>query len=128
MSTALYVVAKRKPRAFDANMDGKALANAEESLAVICARLGIKRPMDFVSMDPSEIADMVGEDVPNAPPEQWFEATEGLAVVRTLLSHIQTLGDEVDSAERVKADLEQCERILSHLEQRNIPWHFAIDI
>jgi hypothetical protein len=128
MSLAFYIVPQRQPRAFDTGMDGKALAHAEEALAEICARLGVKRPMDFVSMDPGEIGDIVGEDVPNAPPEQWFAAAEGLAMVRALRTHLAKDGATIESADRVQADLAECERILAYLAQKRIAWHFAIDL
>jgi hypothetical protein len=128
MSSALYIVAKKKPRDFDLLMDGKALAKAEEGLAPICTKLGTKRLMDFFSQNPEELADLLGEDVPNAPAEQWFDATEGLKVVRALVAQMETKPDSIPASEWVLEDLKQCERILVHLEQKKIPWHFALDI
>jgi hypothetical protein len=109
MGSALYIIAKKKSREFDMLMDGKALAKAEETLGAICTRIGAKRLMDFFSMNPDELADMLGDEVANAASEQWFEAKEGLATVRALLSYLERDADSVESAPRVIEDLRQCD-------------------
>jgi hypothetical protein len=128
MSAALYITAKRKPRNFDMHVMGKALAAAEEDLSVICSRLGVKRLMDFVGMGSDELADLLGDEIPNAPAEQWFEPKEGLATVCALLRCLEAGTVTIESSDRVIEDLRQCERVLSHLEKRKIQWHFALDI
>ena len=128
MGSALYISAKRKPRNFDLLVDGKALAKAEEKLGVVCARIGVKRLMDFFGMSPDEVADMVGEEVPNAAPEKWFEPKEGLATVRALRRFLEAGTESVEGSANVIEDLRQFERVLSYLEEKKIPWHLAIDI
>jgi hypothetical protein len=128
MGSALYISAKRKPRDFDMLVDGKALAKAEEKLSSICARLGVKRLMDFFGMSPDEIADMVGEEMPNAAPEIWFDPKDGLATVRALLRCLEAGTESLESGAQVIEDLRQFERVLAHLEEKKIPWHLAIDI
>ena len=128
MGSALYIVAEDKPRDFDMLMDGKGLAMAAEQLGVLCTTIGVKRVMDFFSQDPEELADMLGEEVPNAPPEQWFEAREGLSMVRALVSRLESGAESFKNSAHVIADLRECERILTFLDQEGIKWHFAIDI
>jgi hypothetical protein len=128
MGAALYIVAKKKPQSVDMLMDGKALARAEEALTSICSDLGVKPLMEFFSQNPDELADMLGDDVPDMPPEQWFKASDGLAIVRALASHLEKNPQAIDSGGRVLEDLRQCERILVHLDRETITWHFALDV
>jgi hypothetical protein len=128
MGTALYIVAKEEISDFDMLVDGKALAAAEEELSAVCARAGVRRLIDFFSQNPDELADLLGEDVPNAPQEQWFEASDGLATVRVLLSHLESRPERIKRGPAVIEDLKRCEQVLAHLHERKIPWHFAIDI
>jgi len=128
MGSALYIVAKEKPTDFDIIVDGKALARAEAALGEICARIGVKAPMEFFSQNPEELADMLGDEVPEMPPEQWFSPEDGLRTVRALLAHLATNGKSIRSAAAVIDDLKQCERVLVYLEKTKTQWHFAIDI
>ena len=128
MASALYIVAKKEPSGLDMLADGKALARAEEELANICSHLGVRPLMEFFSQNPDELAAILGEDVPEAPAERWFEASEGLASICALASHLEKNPQAIDSAHRVVADLRQCERILARLDRDKIEWHFAIDI
>jgi hypothetical protein len=128
MGSALYISAKRKPRGFDLLVDGKALAKAEEELSTVCSRLGVRRLMDFFGMSSKEIADLTGEEMPHSTPAKWFEPADGLASVRALLRHLEKDGEWANRGTHVIEDLRQCERVLLHLEEKKIPWHFALDI
>jgi hypothetical protein len=128
MGAALYIVAKKKPADFDLTVDGKALARAEEALSAICKRIGVKSPMNFFSQNPGDLADMLGEEILDMPPEQWFEAEDGLQTVRPLLAHLTTGAEAIGAVAAVIEDLRQCERVLSYLEKKKIQWHFAIDV
>src|SRR4051812_8573104 len=98
MGSALYIVSKKEVPGVDMLIDGKALAASEEELAAICARIGVKSLMDFFSQNPEELADLLGEEVPNAPSEEWFDAKEGLATVRALLSHLKSGAESIAPA------------------------------
>ena len=128
MGSALYIVSKKKLSDYDMLMDGKSLARAGEALGSICTRIGVKQLMDFFSQNADELADILGDDVPDLPPEQWFEAKDGLATVRALLVHLAKDTTSIVSHAAVVEDLKQCERILAHLEKTKVRWHFAIDV
>jgi hypothetical protein len=126
MGSALYIVSKEEVPGVDMIIDGKALAASEEELGAICARVGVKSLMDFFSQNPEELADLLGEEVPNAPSEEWFDANEGLATVRALLSYLESGRESIAAA--VIEDLRRCDQVLAQLDERKLPWHFALDI
>lgn len=128
MGTALYISAKKKPREFDLMINGKALARAEEELNPVCAHLGVKRPMDFFGMSSRDIADLTGQDMPQSFPAKWFEAAEGMTTIRALLHHLDSDPELAARSAGLVEDLRECERVLSHLEEKKIPWHFSMDI
>jgi hypothetical protein len=128
MGSALYIVAEKDLSDFDMVVDGKALARAEKDLSAVCARIGVKSLMNFFSQNPDDLADMLGEDVPDLPPEKWFEAQDGLVTIRALLSRLDAGTESINSAPAVANDLRACERVLAHLEEKKTRWHFAIDI
>ncbi|MGC4071714.1 MAG: hypothetical protein QM760_04225 [Nibricoccus sp.] len=127
MGSALYIVAKKAVPEIDMTIDGKTLAASEEELSAICARAGVKGLMEFFSQNPEELAALLGEEVPGVPPEQWFDAGDGLVTVRTLLSHLESDGKSHTSARAIE-DLKRCDRVLAELQKRKISWHFALDI
>lgn len=68
----------------------------------------------------------IGDEV-QAPPEQWFDADEGLAWVARLRAHIQSDAKSVEDADAVLAGLAEYERVRSHAKSIGAKWHFSVD-
>lgn len=62
------------------------------------------------------------------PPEEWFEASDGLQTVHRLLSHLRTSQDRIPTAEDVAGDLEEIEQILKAAEKAGVRFHLSFDI
>src|SRR5688572_4257478 len=109
MSAALYIVLERKEPGLDTYVDGKALSRAEGELDTLAQSLQVTPLMKFFSVDPEELlaeVEGLGGEVPDeAPPEEWFSATEGLVTVRKLLQHVDTHLDSVPSGHEVANEL-----------------------
>lgn len=121
-------------------LPGAALARVVEAHPVLAAL------MDFVSVDPLEIAQAVGMVYPyeedgaedlqdiefNSP--DWYEAGMGLAAVRPALNALRTNPHSIAAAiydpslrpEDVIADLEAIERALLVAQQHETRFHFAL--
>lgn len=129
---AAYFIALDNPKpGFDPFVNGKAIARNAKRITKIASSLGLKTPDEYVSMSGDEAAAMaeefgIGDDV-QAPPEQWFEADEGLMWVGRLRAHIQSDAKSVKDAEAVLADLAEYERVLAQAKSIGARWHFSVD-
>ena len=117
MGAADFIVLDNPEPEFDPFVNGKAIAREAERLSRVASSLGLKRLDEYVSLSRDEAASMSGEigigDDAQAPPEQWFNADEGLAWVARLRAHIRSEANSVNDAEAVLADLAEYERVLS---------------
>ena len=88
------------------------------------AQAGVKL-MEFLGQDPSEFFDE--DELGNAEVgEKWFEAKEGLQVVRKLLIAIEPISHE--QAPQAIEELLEFEAILDNAEQNNVRFYLALDI
>lgn len=62
------------------------------------------------------------------PPEEWFEASEGLKTVRGLAAFLRSTQDRIASSDDVAADLEEIEQILMAAEKHGVRFHLSIDV
>ncbi|MGH7135767.1 MAG: hypothetical protein ACREHD_08510 [Pirellulales bacterium] len=62
------------------------------------------------------------------PPEEWFEASEGLQTVQRLLAFLRTTQDRIAKPEGVVGELEELEQILKAAEQAGVRFHLSVDI
>src|SRR5438034_348737 len=94
MGTAYFIALDNSAPGFDPFVNGKAIAREAKRLSRVAASLGLKGPDEYVSMGGDEAASVVEEfgigDEVQAPPEQWFDADEGLAWIGRLQAHIQS--------------------------------------
>jgi hypothetical protein len=132
MSVAYYIVLKDEMDGFDPFVNGKALAHAnEKALEKLCAELKIKPLTAFISQDPEELADFIageGMDAPDdLPAEEWFDAEEGLLVVRTLRRHLGDNPKALKDAAAICDDLAEYEAVLERLHKEGVKWHLAVD-
>ncbi|MDB4907990.1 MAG: hypothetical protein JWO05_2774 [Gemmatimonadetes bacterium] len=104
------------------NVDGKALARASSLLESLASAAGVKPLTQFASMGGDEFGIFRDLGI-EAPPDQWFTATEGLATVRALRSAVGDVGNAA-----LLADLEALEGVLVSAERGGQRWHLAMDI
>lgn len=141
MEARFYPVLEQPGAGFDRDsLPGQALARVVEAHPVLADL------MDFVSVDPTQIALAVGmvypyeedgaddlKEIDFGPPE-WYEAVLGLAVVRRALSAVRDEPGSIAAAiydpglrpEDVLADLEAIERALLQAQQHETRFHFAM--
>jgi hypothetical protein len=124
MGVALYPTFEREISGAD--VDGKALARAQEQLDQIAAGLQVRPLGAFISVsdEMAQFAEDEGLDLEAMPPRQWFAASDGLKTVRALLGHgLQS----VARADWVLADLRSLERVLASAEKHDVRFHLAVD-
>ncbi len=131
MGAAYFIALDNPDPGFDPFVNGKAIAREAKRLSKAASSLGLMTPDDYVSMGGDEAASMaeefgIGEEI-QAPPEQWFDADEGLAWVGRLRAHIQSDAKAVKDAEAVLADLGEYERVLTQAKSIGAKWHFSVD-
>jgi hypothetical protein len=131
MGAAYFIALDNPDPGFDPFVNGKAIAREAKRLSKVASSLGLKTPDEYVSMGGDEAASMAEEfgigDVVQAPPEQWFDADEGLTWVGRLRAHVQSDAKSVRDADAVLADLAEYERVLSQAKSIGAKWHFSVD-
>ena len=131
MSVAYFIALDNPNPGFDLFVNGKAIARESKRLSKIASSLGLKTPDEYVSMSSDDAASMaeefgVGDEV-EMPPEQWFDAAEGLAWVSRLRAHIESDVKAVKDASAVLSDLAEYAHVLSQANVIGAKWHFAVD-
>jgi hypothetical protein len=133
MSVAYFIVLQQEISGFDPFVNGKHLAAESDRLDQVAAELGVPPLMQFFSVSPEELGDVLEsldvDDMPDAElaEESWFEAREGLATVRALLCYLRENIGAVGNSAGVISDLEDFERVLSEAEERQVKWHLGVD-
>ncbi len=134
MSAAYYIVAEREVPGLDCFVNGKTLAHIPDRVLDRVSRQAGVRPLtEFLSSDPEEDAAFFEDedmDPPPGgfPPEQWFDAADGLRTVRGLLTRVADLAAaDRGYAEGVDEDLRQYLEVLVALERAGVRWHLAGD-
>lgn len=133
MSVAYYVVLNTEGEVdFETFVNGKSLGRHGACLEGIAKSLGLRPLMDYFSMDPDELEgyldpDMEDSDLPPPPPEEWFDAQEGLATVVGLIAHLEGEGRDTPHASALLSDLYEFKRVLGEATKAGLQWHLAVD-
>lgn len=136
MSLAYFIVPERVVPGLDYSVDGKALAHFPEGvLNKLCSEAGARPLLEFCSQSPEEAMEFCEDNGIEAPPggfppEQWFDAADGLRTVRAMLAHPERLKQALRShwtLDAVLGDLGDFQRVLGELERAGVRWHLAID-
>jgi len=129
MGVAYYIVLEKNIPDKDLYIDGKALAEEEETLKEIAHSQGVKDLMSFFSASLDEVEDFFDEycDI-EIPETEWFSPDEGLATVRAILDYMEMDRDGFIHRESLLDDLKNFEAILLKAQTYNIKWHLAIDV
>ena len=127
MGAAVYVVLDTNLSDIDASsVDGKALARDLEALDRVAAKNGLSSLCNFMSQGAEELlamAEELGIDPSDAPPERFFPPEDGLRVARAILGS----ADEEAFDPRTIADLESVIRVLSAAATQGARFRLAVD-
>ena len=153
MSPAYSIISERPIRGYDLFGNGEAVALASDLLDRLAEAAEVRPLLDFFSMDPDEVDALfeglnlagepeptgpadAGDEVPTleeAPPEEWFDADDGLATVRALIQAVQDLPTPEPPdpfnppPEAILTDLREFETILDYLAAEGVRWHLSVD-
>ena len=125
MGAALFIKLDRDVD-FDTFVNGKALSRTADVLDKLAAQLGVKPLMEFFSTDPAALPEEAA-GIEITWKEEWFPASEGLATIRALLSHLEANDVPGVDKDRVMADLKEFEQVLGEADKRAIQWHLEVD-
>jgi hypothetical protein len=133
MSASLYIVVEGEDPGFDIFVNGHALARNEDALERLAERLHVAPLLEFFSADENSMALLLDQGAGNSdwseplPQPQWFNATDGLLTVRTLIDFLieapAALGSETQPT---LAELREYEHVLRKTAQRGLRWHLAV--
>jgi hypothetical protein len=133
MAASMYIVVEGEDPGYDIFVNGRALARHEDALERLALRLGVRPLIEFFSADENSMSLLIEEGAGNPelirrlPPPQWYQASDGLATVRTLVAALkddpQQLGTE---GPQVLAELEEYARVLERTQQAGLRWHLAV--
>ncbi|MEM9252501.1 MAG: hypothetical protein AAGB29_09150 [Planctomycetota bacterium] len=115
----------------DDGPDGKSVALVADQLNQLLADAGLPTLLDFFSSSPEEVFEFVEDDadldVFNLASKAWFDAQEGLKVIRHLLAVVGTMRASITNIDDVQNDLRGYERQLITASELGARWHLAID-
>jgi len=150
MGAALFIVPEREVPGLDVFVNGKALARIDEP-EQLAERAGVPWLMDYFSLSPGDaLASLIEEageappegsgeveseddlesgpvEVGGPPPEEWFDAADGLASVRGILAYLEVHPAGLAEAAEVVDDLKEFEAVLATLAAESVRWHLAVD-
>ncbi len=133
MAASLYIVVEGEDPGFDIFVNGHALARNEDALELMARRLGAAPLLSFFSADENSMALLLEQGTGNPswashlPQPQWFDPSNGLRTVRTLIEFLfatpAALGSETEA---VMMELREYERVLQKTAERGLVWHLAV--
>ncbi len=109
---------------------GKALAREAERIDFAARKCKVTQPSSMVSESPDALIAQLKEDgfdpsKMRVPPERWFSAAEGLAVVRPLVEHIGANLNDFKQPNPILRDLKAVEALLTAAEAAGMRFHFT---
>jgi hypothetical protein len=109
MSVAYYVVLDVQEPDFDTFVNGKAVARASDELDRLCDMNELPRLDSFMGQSIDEFSDLLGEELElpegNDGEAKWFEPSDGIALIESIVSAIKRSPDSVSSADAVFDEL-----------------------
>jgi len=132
MSVAFYIVTEREVEGLETFVNGKAIAKvSDKAMQDICTSAGVKSIYDFVSTDPEELAEFLGdegaEETESLAAEQWFAPKEGLEWTKKLSAYLNANPTVIKGTSGVLSDLTEYEEVFKGLQSHGVRWHFAVD-
>lgn len=129
---AIYIHLTEHHPPIDVSVNGRALSKFQDELEALAKRRGVPSLMDFFSIDPMEVWEMIAEEGDEPPTElpwheEWFAAQDGLITVHSLLQYLDENPEESAALDGVADDLRDFERILTEADKRGVRWHTVVD-
>lgn len=130
MGDAIFITLEHEIPDFDATVTATALAQSVDALVEVADELNVRPLGDFFAQSEEDMAafvdseDELDDDV-DAPEVHWFDASEGLNTIRSMIDHFAEHPAEAD--EEVVADLTAFGRVLAHADEHDIRWHLEFD-
>jgi hypothetical protein len=133
MAASLYIVVEGEDPGFDIFVNGQALARNEDALEQLAERLKVSPLLEFFSADENSMALLLEQGAANPdwarhlPEPQWFNASDGLRTVRTLIDFLAVNPAALGSdTQPVLYELREYERVLRKTADRDLRWHLAV--
>jgi hypothetical protein len=109
---------------------GKALARELDRVDFAARKVKVALPSTLRSETPAGlIEEMKAQGFDPAkmrvPPEQWFPAAEGLAVVRALIAHVGANLNDFKQPNPILRDLKAAEALLAAADAAGVKFHFT---
>ncbi len=126
--TAYYIVLDDEDPGFDPGVDGTAISKAVEFLDELAKKHRLRCVNDYVSISPEEaegLLEDVGDDGNPPPPEEFFEADEGMRWVTALSALVQKSTRKDKAA--ILADLGDYRDVFAKAREAGVRWHLAVD-
>ena len=110
--------------------NGKAIARESDRLDSAARRKSVEPPTALLSESQAALIEQLKADgfdpsKMRLPPEQWFPAAEGLAVVRALLEHVGANLNDFKQPNPILRDLKAAEALLAAAEGAGVRFHFT---
>src|SRR5688572_20446810 len=116
--------------AYDKAKTGKAFARELERIDFAARKCKVTQPSSMLSENPAALIAQLVEDgfdpaKMRVPPEQWFPAADGLAVVRALVEHVGANLNDFKQPNPILRDLKAAEALLAAAEAAGVRFHFT---
>ena len=116
--------------AYEKAKTGKALAREAERVDFAARKCKVTQPSGMLSENPAALIAQLKEDgfdpaKMRVPPEQWFPAADGLAVVRALAAHVEANLNDFKQPNPILRDLKAAEALLAAADAAGVRFHFS---
>ncbi|MFL5342061.1 MAG: hypothetical protein ACJ8F7_18100 [Gemmataceae bacterium] len=131
MAGGWYVLLERDLPGVEVSTDGgRALLYFHHHIDELAARLELPLLSGFFCPDRAGVLDYlraqgVEPDPEMLPEEEWFEPADGLLTVRRLLGHLRDEPAALPSRDKIAADLEEVERILTPADRDGVRFRLS---
>lgn len=114
---------------FEPDVDVEVLFAADRYLTKIAKKLGIAPIHDFYSSYPAGEIDDAAEyiDVDKDNWRVWYEADEGLKIVKPLIKYLEENPDEPEVVPAMVETLKELELALLEAKRYNLKWNIEVD-
>jgi hypothetical protein len=116
--------------AYEKAKSGKALAREAERVDFAARKCKVTQPSSMLSENPAALIAQLKEDgfdpsKMRVPPEQWYAAADGLAVVRALAAHVEANLNDFKQPNPILRDLRAAEGLLAAADAAGVRFHFT---